>query len=365
MNRVLITSDTVGGIWQYTIELAAGLKRLGVEPIIAALGAPSPPGFLSIGNCSVFFFPCRLEWMQDPWEDVKRSGDWLLRLADHLKPDLVHINGYAHAARNFPVPVLVVGHSCVYSWYQAVRGRPPSARWEHYRQAVADGLKAARGVTAPTAAMLSSLAHHYGTFRRLEPIANGRRSASFPPAAKETLIFSAGRLWDEAKNIATLTQVAGGLAWPVVVAGEQTHPDGGKVHFRNVRLLGVLTQQQIAAWFARAAIYALPALYEPFGLTALEAGLAGCALVLGDIPSMRETWEGAALFVPPRRNDLLEAALNRLIDDERLRRSFARKARQKALAFTTEKMVRRYAKLYGQLLGEEEKEIIPWQPKIA
>ena len=39
------------------------------------------------------------------------------------------------------------------------------------------------------------------------------------------------------------------------------------------------------------------ALYEPFGLAVLEAAQAGCALVLSDIPTFRELWDGAALFV--------------------------------------------------------------------
>ena len=53
----------------------------------------------------------------------------------------------------------------------------------------------------------------------------------------------------------------------------------------------------------RAAIYALPARYEPFGLSILEAALSGCALVIGDIPSLREIWADAALFVPSDGHD--------------------------------------------------------------
>jgi glycogen synthase len=354
MKRVLITTDMVGGVWHYTIELASGLKKLGVEPIIAALGSTPPPGFANSGGFSIFFFSCRLEWMQDPWEDVHRSGQWLMRLADHLKPDIIHLNGYAHGALPFSAPVLVVGHSCVYSWYRAVKSRLPSNRWETYRNAVTRGLAAAAGVTAPTATMLSELERHYGSFRHMNPVANGRQSADFPPAAKERFVFSAGRVWDEAKNIAALAQIARKLPWPVKVAGEICHPEGGRAKFENLELPGNLTPRQFAACLSRAPIYTLPAIYEPFGLTALEAGLAGCALVLGDIPSLRETWDGAALFVPPRRPDRLESMLNRLIDDEKLRRRFARKARSRALNFTTEKMARGYIEIYGRLLGQEE-----------
>ena len=63
---------------------------------------------------------------------------------------------------------------------------------------------------------------------------------------------------------------------------------------------GRLTPPQMARVVSRApSIYALPARYEPFGLSVLEAALSGCALVLGDIPSLREIWDGAALFVDP------------------------------------------------------------------
>ena len=50
---------------------------------------------------------------------------------------------------------------------------------------------------------------------------------------------------------------------------------------------------------ARTAVFVSPALYEPFGLAVLEAAQAGCALVLSDIPTFRELWDGVALFVAP------------------------------------------------------------------
>ena len=64
--------------------------------------------------------------------------------------------------------------------------------------------------------------------------------------------------------------------------------------------------------YAAAAIYALPARYEPFGLSVLEAAQHGCALVLGDIDSLRENWDGAALFVDPDDAGALAASWARL-----------------------------------------------------
>ena len=45
----------------------------------------------------------------------------------------------------------------------------------------------------------------------------------------------------------------------------------------------------------------------------LEAALAGCALVLGDMPSLREIWEGAALFVDPGDDAAIGSALRRAV----------------------------------------------------
>jgi glycosyltransferase involved in cell wall biosynthesis len=325
---------------------------LGIEPVIAALGEAPPSAAMQIrglAKTKFYFFRCRLEWMRDPWADVTRSGAWLRALAKEVRPWIIHLNSYAHAALGWNTPVLVVAHSCVFSWFHAVKARAPSSRWQTYRQAVRQGLQAADGVTAPTKAMLAQLKEYYGGFHALPAIPTGRRAEDFMPGAKVPVILSAGRLWDEAKNVTALASIAADLPWPVVLAGERKHPEGGWAHFKNVYLAGQLIPWQLSAWFSRAAIYALPALYEPFGLSALEAALAGCALVLGDIASLRENWDGAALFVPPRNTAQLRRALNLLIHNAHLRQTLSQKARQRALGLTADKMAHGYMCAYRLL----------------
>ena len=53
-------------------------------------------------------------------------------------------------------PVVVVAHSCVRSWWRAVKGEGAPERLEAYRAAVAAGLAAARMVIAPTIACAKS-----------------------------------------------------------------------------------------------------------------------------------------------------------------------------------------------------------------
>jgi glycosyltransferase involved in cell wall biosynthesis len=354
--RLLLTTDTVGGVWTYAVELARALGPHGIQIALATMGAPIRPDqreqARALDHVTVHESTFRLDWMQDPWDDVARAGDWLLGLEARVRPDVVHLNGYAHGALPWQSPVLVVGHSCVLSWWQAVKGEPAGREWAAYGHAVRRGLRAADAVAAPTAAMLEELGRLYGPPPEGVVIPNGRDAAAFRPAAKEPFVLSAGRLWDEAKNLAALERVAPRLPWPVYVAGDDRSPDGAAAdaQTRHTQPLGRLDERAMADWLGRAAIYALPAKYEPFGLSALEAALAGCALVLGDIPSLREVWGDAALFVKPDDADALSGAIRSLTSSPALREEMATRARRRAREYAPERMAERYMSVYRRLM---------------
>jgi glycogen(starch) synthase len=164
--------------------------------------------------------------------------------------------------------------------------------------------------------------------------------------------MAAGRLWDAAKNLTVLDEIAPELDWPIEIAGDPAHPETGTVRFATARLLGLLSPAAMAEQLAEAAIFAAPARYEPFGLGILEAAGSDCALVLGDIPSLRETWDGAALFVPPGDRAAWRSTLACLIADEARREALGAIARERATRFTLERMATRYAVLYRQLTKE-------------
>ena len=92
-----------------------------------------------------------------------------------------------------------------------------------------------------------------------------------------------------------------------------------------------------------------PALYEPFGLSVLEAAHAGCALILSELPSLRENWSGAALFVPPSDDGAWCEALDRVISEPFLRQKLARSARERAGCFSSSRMAAAYIETYRQL----------------
>jgi glycosyltransferase involved in cell wall biosynthesis len=326
-----------------------------VAGVVLAVLGPAPTAAqcaeaAGIANLHLVAAPWRLEWMEDPWREVDRATEWLLDLAATHRPDVAHLNGYAHAAADWPVPVLVAAHSCVLSWWQAVHHEPAPAAWDTYRCRVRAGLAAADAVVAPSRAMLEALNRHYGLSRGGRVIPNGCPLARFRPAAKEGFALAAGRLWDAAKNLAGLDAAAGRLAWPVYVAGDCRHPERGWVEPRHARALGPLPAAVLADWMGRAAIYALPARYEPFGLSVLEAAASGCALVLGDIASLRETWNGAAIFVDPADGATLADVIGTLVTDPERRARLGRRALQRAQGFPASRMARAYADLYAGLV---------------
>src|SRR5258708_7956963 len=109
VRRVLMTADTVGGVWAYALELARRLARVGAAVALVTMGPPPSAAqraeVAEIPGLELHPTRFKLEWMDDPWDDVERAGRWLLALEAWARPDLVHLNGYAHAALPWRAPV--------------------------------------------------------------------------------------------------------------------------------------------------------------------------------------------------------------------------------------------------------------------
>jgi glycosyltransferase involved in cell wall biosynthesis len=356
--KVLMTADTVGGVWTYALELIEALAPLDVHVTLATMGAPASraqvKAIAALPNAELEPSTFALEWMNRPWRDVDAASDWLLRIAARVQPDLVHVNGYAHAALPFGVPVVCVAHSCVVTWFHAVRRCEAPAEWDEYRKRITAGLTAADAVVAPTQAILDAILDAYGVSREGHAIWNGRNAAHWQPGDKQPFVLAAGRLWDEAKGLAALDAAATSVPWPIHVAGPLTGPVGDPMYPRGVRMLGELRPEALADWMARASIYALPARYEPFGLSVLEAALAGAALVVGRLDTLQEVWADTAVYVDPDDPHALAHALTELANDELRRHALAAQSRARALVLTPARMATRYHALYEELIGTRE-----------
>lgn len=353
-----MTTDTIGGVWTYALELCEELSRRGTEIVLATMGelpdASQSAAARRIPGLELVSSFLRLEWMQDPWSDVERSFDWLRGVAQEFEPDLAHLNIYAHGALDLGIPSVLVGHSCVLSWWDAVHGEPAPRSWERYRETVAAGIAGADVVAAPSTAMLSALQRHYGPFAHGCVVPNGRDPRRFAVGRKRPGILCAGRFWDRAKNLEILGRVAPRLFWPIRIAGDDQPPQGvlrDVSATSRLQMLGRLDADEMASALAEASVFAHPAIYEPFGLSVLEAGLSGCALVLADIPTLRDLWDGAAAFFDPRDDQALVHLLNRLATQPILRGDLGWRARKRALSFGSDRMADLYLGIYRDACG--------------
>jgi len=353
-----MTADAVGGVWQYCVDLIAGLSRRDISVTVATMG-PRPhsqqrQALLSIPGTTLIESDWALEWMQSPWMDVGSAGEWLLGLQQKHGFDLIHLNGFAHAALPWHKPVVSVAHSCVCSWWRAVHGVAAGPEWATYKDRVSRGLQASVRIIAPSASMSKSIESEYAIpSEKVQVIPNFTCIGRSKNPPKEPFLLAAGRFWDKAKNLALLAQIAPHLPWSVSVVGSTESLDGADApHSGSVNLLGSLPHDELINQMRRAAIYIHPALYEPFGLSVLEAARAGCCLVLSDIPSLRELWEGAAVFVDARNPREWVQTINFLSHDAEARSTLGRLAQKRSGRYRLGSAVNSYCKLYKELIDQ-------------
>ncbi len=299
--RVLMTADAVGGVWRYAIELADGFAARGVETVLAVMGpAADAAQRLEAGRVHglrLVQTGLELDWTARSAAELDGATAQLRSLAAEVGASSVHLHAPALVGSTpWPVPVVAVSHSCVATWWRAVRGGDMPADFAWRTEAAAMGLRRANAVIAPSQAHADALRQVYGPLR-LHVVHNGRRPMPVVTARRERAVLTAGRLWDEGKGVAALDRAAATLGAPVRAAGPVAGPNGAMASFANLDLLGTLDEAGLEAEHARATVFVSVPRYEPFGLAVLEAAQAGMALVLSDIPSLRELWDGAAVFV--------------------------------------------------------------------
>jgi glycosyltransferase involved in cell wall biosynthesis len=357
--KILMTADAVGGVWQYSTDLAHGLSELGVETLLAVAGpSPSPAqaeAASAIDGVTLIDTGLPLDWLANDSVSVRNAGYALAKLARRHGADVVHLNAPALAAGvDFEAPVVVVAHSCVATWWAAVKGEGLSEEFKWRADLTARGLAAADVVVAPTDAFAQATQYTYRLSRKPVTVYNGRAALALPEVAQHDFAFTAGRLWDKGKNAATLDCAAAKLSFPFYAAGPTSGPNGDFVRPGHLHTLGHLDEKEIGRWLAARPVFVSAAVYEPFGLAVLEAATAGCALVLSDIPTFRELWHGVAAFADPMDADGFAKTVTLAVGDDFARAQMGRAAQDRAAQFTVEAMAGKMAGIYDKLAARTE-----------
>lgn len=369
--HVLVTADTLSGVWTYARELVTGLVSRGVYVTLVSFGdIPLPDQTSWMENLhGLEYHPTafRLDWMQEGQDGFAESCAYLTSLVREVRPDLLHLNHLGYGSLPVKAPRVVVAHGDLVSWWMAVHGHPPrKTKWsEWYCSVISRGVAEASALVAPSKWMRDSVRRHYSRPSRDLVIYNGRNPIFFNPyVSKDDSVLAVGRLPDAGRQVSLLTHHAHPL--PVCIVGSETPGHIPALPIRadvkvatdtqQLAVRGPQTEAQLRILYSRASIFAATSRYEPFGLPALEAALSRCAIVANDIPTYREIWGDDAIYFRSNSAQSLAKVIQRLSDDRELCRSHANRAYQRARArFTAKRMIDEYLALYSSLLQKNVK----------
>jgi len=356
--RILMTTDSVGGVWQYSLVLARTLTEDWDCRIRLVCFGRWPDRDLKDGfttdQVELLALPHKLEWMPDSTVEVSMAIEEVSQLAVSWGADILHSNQFCFGQIKGSIPRVVVAHSDVLSWTLCHRGAPATmdAQLLGYRQLVTSGLSEASAVVCPSRFMARQMESIYGSSSRV--IYNGLPPELYRSTSKQPQAAIAGRLWDESKMAAVAVRAVEGLPVRLALAGPTVGPSGETAplpSLPNTRYLGNLSWEDTRQLLAQSRFYLATSSYEPFGLAALEAALSGCALLAADTPFYREVWGDAAVYYRVRDSDDLRRKLEGLIQDEAGTEAMATAARERALSrYTAGRMAEEYYQLYRSLL---------------
>jgi len=362
--RVLMTTDTLGGVWTYSMEMAAGLLQRGCSVLLISFG-PMPSTLqreqceqLELrysGRFQLHASEIPVEWIENDGAFYKQGIELLEREALRFAPDLVHSNQLCYGALDLPVPRVITAHQDVFARGRAREDGTHVLRspfLTRYRAMAQRGLEGAEAVVAPTRWMLEELGKSFTLSRNTAIVAHGRSIDARLQNFRELRAIASGRVSDETKGLDTLASIESPM--PVVVAGETRPGEEGRVPgFGSARLIGQLSEAEMFDLLQHSSLFLSLSHYEPFGMTALEAGLCGCAVVARNIPSMLEVWGSAALYFDDAES--LSALLTRLNGDPQVLRDARESAFRRAQRFTRTRMVEQYLSLYRRLVTPAER----------
>jgi glycosyltransferase involved in cell wall biosynthesis len=138
--------------------------------------------------------------------------------------------------------------------------------------------------------------------------------------------------------------IAGAPGWGSVAPAQLARRYG--LSDDRVRLLGRLSDPDLAVVLSRATALLVPSRAEGFGLPALEAMSLGTPVVVSDVPALREVTGGAALVVPVADPAALAGAAGRLAGDPALRAALGEAGRKRAGGYSWQQAARRLWRLY-------------------
>lgn len=123
-----------------------------------------------------------------------------------------------------------------------------------------------------------------------------------------------------------------------------------ELNAKDIIFEGFIPDEKLNEFYNSSDCFVFPSFYEGFGLPVLEAMACGLPVISSNAASLPEIGGNAAIYFNPRDINELKEKMERILIDEELRKSLAKKGTEKAKEFSWEKTARETAKIYEEAL---------------
>lgn len=121
----------------------------------------------------------------------------------------------------------------------------------------------------------------------------------------------------------------------------------------SVEIMGYISDDMLVSLYGRAELFVLPSIFEPFGMTALEAMACGTPVVASKFGGIKNVIESGVngLLVDPADADEFARAIIGLLDNSELARLYGRRGRETILEhFSWESIAERHLAFYDRFM---------------
>lgn len=299
------------------------------------------------------------------WRDFPEDGE-----AQLGGPDLVHAN-------NFFCPRSFRRAKVVYTLYDMSFAIHPEFTSEQNRSTCFEGVFNAAchadfliAISDHSRRSFLEIFPHYPADRirvvplgsRFPPQADDRPGSAVAGLLPDRFWLAVGTL-EPRKNIRRLLRAYAALIGenrdhlPLVLAGgkgwleEDLEEFIGSLGIRDrVKLLGYVTDEELAWLYGNCFAFLYPSLFEGFGLPVLEALGLGAAVVTSNTSSLPEVAGDAARYVDPLSEEELVRAMSGLMEDHGYRQELKRRAQPQARNFSWERCAAEVLEVYGEAI---------------
>lgn len=373
LNGWFLAHDAHTGTGQYTRALLNWLPQVAPhnEYVVVVPSQPDRADFENLRGLKLHLIPCG----NSNLAKVRFEQQLFPAACRELKADMAHVPYWAPPLSS-SAPVIVTIHDVIPLVLPEYRG---DWRVRLYTSLVSVAARGVAGVLADSAQSKQDILKHLGVPEekvRVVPLAADARytpqndwRADEAVRAKYNLPVEAGSYvlylggFDVRKNVRALlsawTWAAGpvGESYPLVLAGALPKPDGQLFEdyaalaeqleiTSTVRFVGPIAEEDKAAVYRGAALFAYPSRYEGFGLPPLEAMACGVPVITTDAGSISEVVGEAAYLIDPQDTRKFGAGLITCLVEPSVSDHLRARGLERAKKFSWERTARETVEVY-------------------